>query len=72
MPVLVVIHRLKDFDEWIKVFKSNPHQKLVGGDCSAESMIEIECTLSRNCKRQRSMALKNSLLRNACRMCFDS
>jgi hypothetical protein len=24
MPALAVIHRLKDFDEWIKVFKSNP------------------------------------------------
>ena len=24
MPVLVAIHRLKDFDEWIKLFKSNP------------------------------------------------
>jgi hypothetical protein len=24
MPILVAIHRLKDFDEWIKVFKTNP------------------------------------------------
>jgi hypothetical protein len=24
MPVLVAVHRLKDFDEWLKVFKSNP------------------------------------------------
>jgi hypothetical protein len=24
MPVLLGIHRLKNFDEWIKVFKSNP------------------------------------------------
>jgi hypothetical protein len=24
MPVHVVVHRLKDFDEWIKVFKANP------------------------------------------------
>jgi hypothetical protein len=28
MPVLVAIHRLKDFDEWIKLFKSNPPPKL--------------------------------------------
>ena len=24
MPVLLVVHRLKDFDEWIKLFKTNP------------------------------------------------
>lgn len=24
MPILVVVHRLKDFDEWIKLFKTNP------------------------------------------------
>jgi hypothetical protein len=24
MPALVIIHRLKNFDEWIKVFASNP------------------------------------------------
>jgi hypothetical protein len=24
MPALAIIHRLKDFDEWITVFKSNP------------------------------------------------
>ena len=24
MPVFLAIHRLKDFDEWLKVFKSNP------------------------------------------------
>jgi len=24
MPILVAIHRLKDFDEWIKLFKTNP------------------------------------------------
>jgi hypothetical protein len=24
MPVHVAVHRLKDFDEWIKVFKANP------------------------------------------------
>jgi hypothetical protein len=28
MPVLVVIHRLKDFDEWIKLFNSNPPPKV--------------------------------------------
>jgi hypothetical protein len=28
MPVLVVVHRLKDFDEWIKLFKSNPPPKI--------------------------------------------
>ena len=24
MPVLLAVHRLKDFDEWMKLFKSNP------------------------------------------------
>jgi hypothetical protein len=24
MPVTVAIHRLKNFDEWIKIFKENP------------------------------------------------
>ena len=28
MPVLVVDHRLKDFDEWFKLFKSNPPPKV--------------------------------------------
>jgi hypothetical protein len=28
MPLLVAIHRLKDFDEWFKVFKANPPPKI--------------------------------------------
>jgi hypothetical protein len=28
MPILVAIHRLKNFDEWLKVFKSNPPPKV--------------------------------------------
>jgi hypothetical protein len=24
MPVVVVVHRLKNFDEWIKIFKADP------------------------------------------------
>jgi hypothetical protein len=28
MPVLVAIHRLKNFDDWLKLFKSNPPPKL--------------------------------------------
>jgi hypothetical protein len=28
MPFLVAIHRLKDFDEWIKLFKANPPPKV--------------------------------------------
>jgi hypothetical protein len=28
MPILVAIHRLKNFDEWFKVFKSNPPPKV--------------------------------------------
>ncbi len=28
MPVVVVVHRLKNFDEWVKVFKSNPPPKI--------------------------------------------
>jgi hypothetical protein len=28
MPVIVVVHRLKDFDEWFKVFKANPPPKI--------------------------------------------
>jgi hypothetical protein len=28
MPVVVVVHRLKDFDEWIKIFKADPPPKV--------------------------------------------
>ena len=28
MPIFVAIHRLKDFDEWLKVFKANPPPKV--------------------------------------------
>ena len=28
MPAVVVIHRLKNFDEWITVFKTNPPPKI--------------------------------------------
>ena len=28
MPVAVAVHRLKNFDEWFKVFKSNPPPKV--------------------------------------------
>jgi hypothetical protein len=28
MPIVVFIHRLKNFDEWFKVFKSNPPPKV--------------------------------------------
>ena len=28
MPTVVAIHRLKNFDEWFKVFKSNPPPKV--------------------------------------------
>ncbi|HTC18518.1 MAG TPA: hypothetical protein VK690_05350 [Stellaceae bacterium] len=28
MPVVVVVHRLKNFDEWIKVFKTDPPPKI--------------------------------------------
>ena len=28
MPVVVVVHRLKDFDEWIKLFKADPPPKV--------------------------------------------
>ena len=28
MPVVVVIHRLKNFDEWIKIFKADPPPKV--------------------------------------------
>jgi hypothetical protein len=28
MPTFVAIHRLKDFDEWLKVFKANPPPKV--------------------------------------------
>jgi hypothetical protein len=28
MPVLVAVHRLKNFDDWLKLFKSNPPPKL--------------------------------------------
>jgi hypothetical protein len=28
MPIVVIVHRLKNFDEWIKLFKSNPPPKV--------------------------------------------
>ncbi len=28
MPLLVAIHRLKNFDEWLKVFEANPPPKV--------------------------------------------
>ena len=28
MPVVVVVHRLKNFDEWLKVFKTDPPPKI--------------------------------------------
>jgi hypothetical protein len=28
MPVVVVVHRLKNFDEWLKVFKADPPPKI--------------------------------------------
>ena len=28
MPVVVVVHRLKNFDEWIKIFKADPPPKV--------------------------------------------
>ena len=28
MPVVVAVHRLKNFDEWFKLFKSNPPPKV--------------------------------------------
>jgi hypothetical protein len=28
MPVVVVVHRLKNFDEWFKLFKCNPPPKV--------------------------------------------
>ena len=28
MPIVVAIHRLKNFDEWFKLFKSNPPPKV--------------------------------------------
>jgi hypothetical protein len=28
MPVVVAVHRLKSFDEWFKLFKSNPPPKV--------------------------------------------
>jgi hypothetical protein len=46
MPIVVVVHRLKNFDEWLKLFKADFHQKLVVGDFSAEAMTATEFTLS--------------------------
>jgi len=28
MPIVVVVHHLKNFDEWIKVFKADPPPKV--------------------------------------------
>jgi len=30
MPIVVIIHRLKNFEEWIKLFKANPPPPNVG------------------------------------------
>ena len=53
MPIVVIVHHLKNFDEWIKVFKADPHQKLAVGDCYAEAMIAIEFTLSGRLQRRK-------------------
>jgi hypothetical protein len=46
MPVVVVVHRLKNFDEWFKLFKADPHQKLAVGGFCVEARTTTECTLS--------------------------
>ena len=51
MPVVVVVHRLKNFDEWLKVFKADP--KLAVGDCYAEVTIATEFTLSGRWQRRK-------------------
>ncbi len=28
MPVVVIVHRLKNFDEWLKLFKADPPPKI--------------------------------------------
>ncbi len=48
MPVVVAIHRLKNFEEWFKLFKSNPHQRLAIGGFYAEWKIQTEFTLWRS------------------------
>jgi hypothetical protein len=53
MPVVVVVHRLKNFDEWLKLFKSNPHQKLAVGGFYAEAKIATEFTLSPRWRRRK-------------------
>ena len=47
MPVVVAVHRLRNFDEWFKLFKSNPPPKvLAGGGFYAEAKIATVFTLS--------------------------
>jgi len=49
MPVVVVVHRLKNFDEWINLFKADPPPKVGRWRLLREATIETEFTLSGRC-----------------------
>ena len=45
MPIVVVVHRLKNFDDWFKLFKADPPPKVGRGDCYAAVTTATEYTL---------------------------
>ena len=53
MPIVVAVHRLKNFDQWLKLFKSNPPQKLAVGGFCGEAKIATEFTLSSSWRRRK-------------------
>ena len=46
MPVVAVVHHLKNFDEWFKLFKADPPPKIGRWRIYAEPTTVTEFTLS--------------------------
>jgi hypothetical protein len=71
MPVVVAIHRLKNFDEWFKLFKSNPPPKvgrwriLRGSEDRNRVHVVAELTESE------AKELKDFIHPSTCRMCLS-
>ena len=53
MPALVAIHRLKDFDEWMKVFKSNPPPQIGRWRLLRGTDDATEFTLLQKCRKRK-------------------
>ena len=73
MPVVVVVNRLKNFDEWLRCSRPTLHQKLAVGDCYAEVTIETEFALSGEVKASEAKRgpYGIGLSRNTCKTCLS-